>query len=440
MKICGLFLVWFFFIFGPVVRSPLGSFSDLSLIVILFYLTWSVLKGRPFSSTLIPFFFLAFFLSTLAIFNSILVSGAIDSYSLQAILRPIKGLLILLGLFFAVKYLSIPHIDRFDPRKTYEILLFVVYAAIVIHGMIIVLQFFYPSFRDLTYLILKDLQVLDYNKQFRMPGLAGAGGAQVSAVQGLGFLVGVHLVVIKRKYVLFLIGNLLLVASFVLTGRTGFVLIGISGLYLFLSVLFWLNKKWGVPRVRLNGRIIFGVVIFVAVMIWTVPFLSSSYENNGIYRIAIDRTFETFFTYKETGYLTDRTLSALSKMFVFPDRADVFSIGDARLYNNTTGVYASDLGYIRLLWGYGLVGLIGHVIYFLFMGFFVSRPRVRQVMGIQNVIFALFFLTSIFILNIKEVFFFTRMIYPLTIIVVMGLYWISHDSTPLQKDFERQRA
>jgi len=432
MKMCGLFIIWSLFIFGPVVRSPLGSFGDLSLIAILVYLSWSVLVGRPLSRSLIPFFFLAFFLSALAILNSILVSSAIDSSSLQAILRPIKGLLVLSGLFFAVKVFLITHIDKFGSKKAYEVLLFVVYAVIVFHGMIIILQFFYPSFRDLTYLVLKDFKVLAYNKQFRMPGLAGAGGAQVSAVQGLGFFIGVHLVIVKKKYFPFVVGNILLVVSLVLTGRTGFVLVGISGIYVFFTAFLKLRKGLHCLRGRLSGRTVLITIVLIIMIFGLVPFLSFVYEKNEFYRIAMNRTFETYLTYQTTGHLSDRTIYALSKMFIFPSDVWIFILGNARLYNNTTGAYASDLGYIRLLWGYGLIGLIGHVCFFLLMGFYILKPRVRQVMGIQNIIFAVFFLASIFILNIKEVFFFTRMIYPITIIVVMGLFWLSTDILPLK--------
>ena len=231
-------LVWFLFLLGPILRSPLGSIGDLSVLGAAFYLVWSIMKGRHLEKSLAPFCFLALFLTALATANSIFVSQTITTDSIQAILRPVKALIVFLGLYFAITWLSIRHVRMLGPRGAYEMLLLAVYVALVAHAAIILLQFAFPSFRELTYSTLYDSHVLEINKQFRMPGLAGAGGAQLSAVQGLGFLIGVHLALIRKEYLPFIVGNLLLIASFVLTGRTGFVMVGISALYLLTIVLF----------------------------------------------------------------------------------------------------------------------------------------------------------------------------------------------------------
>lgn len=423
-RIC-LFLAWFFFVFGPVVRSPLGSFGDLSLLTIAFYLAWSILVGRPLAKSLLPFCCIAFLLSGLAGGNTLLANNPVEPSALQPILRPVKGVIFFLGVYFAVRRLLSSFLERNGPRKTYEYLLSILYVVVVVHGLIIVLQFFCPDLRDLTYAFLKDMHVLDYNKQFRMPGLAGAGGAQVSAVQGLGFLIGVHLAIVKRKYLPFLMGNFLLIGSFILTGRTGFVLVAVAGLYYVLTVLRRLWRVDQLPGRFMNGRFALLAVALVVGLSFLAPVFSSMYAEDANSRTAIDRTFETVNNYRSTGQLTDRTLTALGKMFVLPEDSSIFIFGRAKFYNNTTGVYQSDLGYIRLLWGYGLIGLIGHVAFYLLMGFYIFRPCVREAMGMQNIMFGFVFLTSIFILNYKEVFFLTRMSYPLTVAAVMGMYWLS---------------
>ncbi len=420
-----LFLLWFVFIFGPVVNSPLGGLGDLSFLSIALCLTWFVLTGRSFGKSLLPFCFLAFFLTFLAICNSILLASMIDSNSLRVIVRPLKALIIFFGLFYAVTYLLIPLTRKVGPRKTYETLLLIVYAVVVAHGVLIIAQFFYPPFRDLTYAVLLDSNVSQHNKWFRMPGLAGAGGAQVAAVQGLGFLVGVHLALIKGRYLPVIFCNILLMVTFSLTGRTGFVLVGVAALYCSTFVLLRMSQKLYVPRFKfkITGALL-GVVVTVFITV-VVVFMPSVYEGNRTFQYAVDRTFRTYNSYIETGNLSDDTIVALSKMVVFPQDLAVFSFGNARLYNNTLGAYQSDLGYIRLLWGYGILGLIGHVAFYLLMAYFILRPCVRKTMGIQNIVFGLWFLVAIFLLNSKEVFFFTRMSFPITIVVVMGQYWIS---------------
>lgn len=424
----GLSLVWFLFIFGPIVRSPLGSFGDLSIFSTLFYLVWSVLNGRRLEKRMIPLCCLALFITFLAMSNSILVSETIDENSFRSILRPVKGLIVFVGLYFAISGLSRPYLEKLGPRKTYEIFLLMVYVTVVVHGLIIIFQFIIPPFRDFTYAILYDSNVLESNKAFRMPGLAGAGGAQVSAVQGLGFFIGVYLALTKRRYFPFIIGNILLVVSFLLTGRTGVVLIAIAALYWLTFILLDQKKIWQVRRPRLTVVGLLGIVAVVILVIRGVSFMSSAYEENPIFQRAVDRTFETYNNYEETGKFSDSTLQALGQMYVIPESIALLIFGDSQLYDNTSGRYQSDIGYIRLLWGYGLVGLIAHIAFYLLMGFLILQRRVRQVMGVRNVAFGIWFLIAIFVLNYKEPFFFVRMSYPISLVAIMGLYLLTRSS------------
>lgn len=420
-----LFAVIFVLIFGPVVRSPLGSFGDLSLLSALFFLAWHVIRIDRINRSFLPFCWIAIFLTALAAGNSLLLGYSIDEKTLQPVIRPIKGLIVLLGVYFAIIRVATPLIEKQGPQKTYRIVLLFVYLAVVVHGLIIVLQFFYPGFRELTYAILIDMQVLEANKIFRMPGLAGAGGAQVAAVQGLGFFVGVHLALTRRKYLWYIVGNTVVVVSFLLTGRTGFIMVGISILYVITYLFFRQDKRVAEPSRNQSLNRLAAVVLSVAVVAWTYSAISSAYENNKYLKIAIDRSFKTYFEYRETGEAADETLEALSKMIDIPQNNFILMFGNARLFDNTTLVYESDIGYIRLWWGYGLIGLMAHIAFYLYMIRFILNPGVEKIIGKENIFFGLWFLASIFILNYKEPFFFARMSYPISIIVIMGIYGIS---------------
>lgn len=420
-----LWLGWFVFVFGPIIRSPLGALADLSIVATTAYLGWSIASNARLHRSVAPFFYIAISLTSLAILNSLFASEVIDGSSVQAILRPVKGLLVFLGLYFAVTRLSRGFLDERGPRETYEMLLGVIYAAVLVHAAIIILQFIFPAFLHLTYQVIGGEDVLNINKHFRMPGLSGAGGAQLSATQGLGFLIGVHLALIRGRYLPYIMGNLLLVASFVLTGRTGFVLVGIAAVYWILSVFLGRKRRW---RVRSPAQALLGVVwliVALGVIFWTTHLISIGYADNQWFARAVDRTFKTYTDYNESGKLSDRTLNALATMFVVPSDPIRWVFGDARLYNNTLGVYYSDIGYIRLWWGYGLVGLTGYIAFYLLMAVQIGGRGVRRVMGGQNVAFGFCVLFAIFVLNFKEPFFFSRMSYPITLAAVMGLWWLT---------------
>jgi hypothetical protein len=419
-----LFFFWFLLIFGPIVRSPLGALGDVSFLMAAGYLTWSIILGRGFHKSLTVFSYIAVTLALIAICNSVLVSDYIDEESFRAIVRPIKGLVVLLGLYFAVTNFSASSLKNVRPPVAYERLLLIAYSTVVMHGVIIVSQFAFPSLRDVTYSVLMDFEVLELNKQFRMPGLAGAGGAQVSAVQGLGFLIGVHLALVRRQYLLFVWGNLILVASFVLTGRTGFVMVGITMLYGFTFIL--MGRKWRLATVNgmagRSGNVWSVVVALSAIAI--VSFGLALYAEDAWLKQAVDRTFATYFQYAETGELQDRTVTLLGEQYVLPESIGHLLFGDARQFQNR-GNYDSDIGYIRLLWGFGLFGLLGHLAFYLFMGYLITRPRIRTIMGTHNIAFGLWMLCGVLVLNYKEPFFFTRMSYPLSLLAVMALYWLS---------------
>lgn len=418
-------VLWFILIFGPIISSPLGAFADTSLLAAVGYFLWNMAHGGKLHKSLVPFLVFAALITMGALVNTLLLSEHVDSASSQAILRPAKAMLVMFGAYFAVIRLSLHSFREKSPDEVYITLLRIVYFATVLHACIILLQYIFPSLLAATYRYLGGGEVLDINKKFRMPGLAGAGGAQLAATQGLGFLIGTHLLLGKGRWLTILVGNLLLVFSLVLTGRTGFVLVG-------LGIVYWIASK-GIaskqPRRKTSLRgVIFGVLslpVAVGIFIVGAHFFSASYSEDIWFARAVDRTFESITTYVQSGTFSNRTLDELASMYNFPGDPVRWLIGEARLYDNTLGVYYSDIGYVRQWWGYGLVGLLCYVAFYLWMAVQLGGRKVRKVMGLQNVAFGFVVLAAIFILNYKESFFFSRMSYQVTLASVMALHWLT---------------
>lgn len=417
--------IWFLLILGPVIRSPLGAFGDTSLLASLIYIVWSMGRGSRLHKSIMPFVAISALITIGAFVNTLLLSDFIDSASIQVILRPAKAVLILLGLYFAVTRLSRSRWGGENPRENYLTLLRVVYAAIVIHAGIILLQYLFPAVLNLTYQVVGGGEVLAINKKFRMPGLAGAGGAQVAATQGLGFLIGVHLSLMGRPWLTLFIGNVLIVISLVLTGRTGFVVVGVAAVYWVLSILSMRRRE---RRKTSFSNVVLGIVsvpLAAGVILIGLRFVTSSYSEDIWFARAVDRTFESVTTYMQSGEFSNRTLDELGTMYNFPRDPIRWLIGEARLYDNTLGLYYSDIGYVRLWWGYGLYGVLGYIAFYLLMAVQIGSRRVREAMGAQNVAFGLVVLATVFLLNYKETFFFSRMSYQITVASVMGLFWLT---------------
>lgn len=413
--IIGLWLLWFFIIFGPVLDSPAGQFGDISFLVAC------ALALRCFyiklSSIYINSLFLLCGICILALTTAIITDWDVIDVAVRAVLRPIKTAILLLGVV-SLTQLTISYYVRLNNANSREVfykVIEIIFYCIVLHALIMVLQFLVPSFKNFIYSLTMAQYQLEHYQFFRMAGLSGGGGAQVSVVQSLGILLGFSLLRQNRSHLTIILAQLLIIMSIFLSGRSGFLTVFIVVLFYFLlSLLFLIYSS----RIVLKfSRLALYFCLFGAFVVVITYLL----QVNDYFMVAFERTFDTFINYKESGELSDNTLSALGQMFILPTEFMHLLFGRASfLENNTFYNINTDIGYFRLIWGYGLFGLLLHILVYSLVSIVAFKVYFYD-RGAAYLCFVI--LALIFLFNAKEIFFFTKMSFQITLSVLCAAHY-----------------
>lgn len=404
IRLVAYFFLWLLVIFGPVLDLGIGPFSDVGFFVCLMLVIFG------FKIYVSPFFaFLSALLigiSALALFTSIFFDFSHIEVGLRAVLRPIRVLVVMWAVIILSDHTAQMLIRKFpydDGLTIYLKAMGIIYGVVVVHGLIMIAQFLFPSFRDFVYQFTMAKYQIEFYQNFRMAGLSGAGGAQVSFVQGLGFCLGIFLwTKVRYKKTIFLL-NFALLLSVILSGRSGLIpivlAVGFVTVKCFLGVCYFGSIK----KEFFTKRSLSWVLIFLFAIVFGLMKLL----DNEFVVIALERTFATFISYSETGEFSDNTLVALSKMFVLPSDWLHILLGKASyLETNTYYDFNTDIGYFRLIWGYGVLGLGVHLVFYLALLFASVRfGSYRRFFLEVNV----FLVLLVFLFNAKEIFFFSKM-------------------------------
>lgn len=146
------------------------------------------------------------------------------------------------------------------------------------------------------------------------------------------------------------------------------------GVILALIYLFWVNRTrlFGINRDKKLWRFIF--VIFVVAVLVTTYF----YHHSPMFKENFRFAFEGFFNWFEKGRWETNSTNVLKKMFLWPDNMKTWLIGDGYFHGPSEtdpyyvgpanpGFYKwTDVGYLRFIYYFGLMGttlLIGYFIH-----------------------------------------------------------------------------
>lgn len=178
----------------------------------------------------------------------------------------------------------------------------------------------------------------------------------------------------------------------------GFVFIAIVGnmisrtttIGVLLSIFLWVLFSV-LPSYNRAMRCLWGplVLVITSTIIIAIVLYSTSYT----FKMNMRFAFEGFFSLFETGQWETGSNSTLLNMFVFPNNVHTWLIGDGYLYDpasidpyyvgeNYPGYYMNtDVGYLRFIFYFGLIGLVSIVGYFVMITRLLSKKflEYRQV-------------------------------------------------------------
>ena len=161
-------------------------------------------------------------------------------------------------------------------------------------------------------------------------------------------------------------------------GRTTSVGVVVSLIYILVHCIFYGYREF------LKSRVLPLLLLMVALL----PLLIYLYNNSPKTREDLRFGFEGFFSLAETGRWETNSNNRLSDMFVLPDNPKTWIIGDGYFDNpysdpnfngdNPTEFYkGTDVGYLRFIYYFGVIGLISFVVFFL-VAFWECASRHRK--------------------------------------------------------------
>jgi len=413
----GEFLVLFMLIFGPVLNTPIGFFADTSFftaIIIIFYY-FIIKRTNTISQYIVLLSLILLFISAFAILNTIFLDSNNTIEAIRAISRPIRALVIFLGLYsFAASFA-----ERHG-YKAFDLGISLAFYAVVLHALIMIFEFVWPAFREFMASIVLSTTLIKSYLSYRMPGLAGAGGAQVSMAQSLGLILACHMIVKPniRHGLIVGLGFFLIIISLVLSGRSGFVILLI---FIPLSFVFYsISEK----RMILGPTIVKTAILFSVAIVLSALFYDSLVDKFPSLETAVLRTTDTWHGYQRTGQFNDLTLNALAQMFIIPQNFLHLLFGKASyLQNNGIHIIPTDIGYFLIIWGYGFLGsLLHYLFYFILIYNVIGSSFIDR----RDKLICILLLGAVLLFNAKEIVVFSKMSFPISVFPVIILLFRQH--------------
>lgn len=366
-----LLVLTFLFCFGPVFASVsmmLDVIFFTALFLVVYLLFW--LKYLPPSNLRVFYLILPifFYIYVSALFYE---EAQVADY-LRIALKPIRIFTTLIGGFALVLLFK-------RSGHTHNAIYLFIFLSTFIHALIMIMQLFFPDFRDLIYFYTTSdsikIEEYSYEYHFRMGGLAGSfGSSTLSVAQAFGVILLPFLINERnfwQRWFLIFCGGIIFF-SVIICGRSGL-----------LFLLFFYPISVALARDQFGLRSIFRLFIILLILsgliIALLYIIGTLNEKSDIYN-SLRRTFESIIAFSESGKLEDKTINVLLKHWILPTQPEIFILGSSEFLINThfERDLNSDIGYIRNLWGMGIFIAIGYWVpyfYFCIKGFLGFKYR-----------------------------------------------------------------
>lgn len=386
---------FFFIVFIYILGWRFGGIGAFDASLLLSILLFALMPSSSFKLLPYKWFFLFSTLSFLLLSMYIGLSSQGSDFSVfpRAVRVPIS----------IVSGITLSLILRANGISSTRVLYWIA-IVITINASIAMAMSFSEGFRNVVYSITGALKILNststINSGIRAPGLT-YGLSQTSVMQSLGVLVSSllyftanQLTKIEKTFCLSMILVNILGCLFI--GRTGIV----------LSLLF-------LVLISLRGSKNF--VIFSLVVISMSPLF---YFLDGIedIKVQMERVDEVLAVFTSGD---SHTLDVLSRMYHLPPGLEIIWGGNGM--GRTDYFYtSSDVGYVRIIYAAGILGLliyIAHLVYMSLVVFSMKANHLNQETKYCLVIIILLF----FCYSFKELFFYSRNIWQITCLL-FGLF------------------
>ncbi len=337
-----------FFMRPKVNLNLLGPFSSLELIV---YVT-GILFSFFMQANTKQLKFITYFLPAICYVGLIFVfSDHSDIEGIRRIFRTSMDVLLCI--------MMIELLHSYYQSRIIEIVITVIVVSSLVQAIAMYGEFFNEGIRTfLRVAFVKNQQGLLTE---RATGFQLFGGDSLSMNQALGAVIALFAYYrsIGIKRVFFLIIAIIIIGSSLFAGRTGLLLFCLAffsyEIYLFI-----------VRREHIRALII--LAIFASSSFLLLPFLiESSLDVSRGYQNPITRALQPFRLYYYNNTIETTSTNRLSEMFFIPDNSTRLIFGNSQYGREGSEKVKTDVGYIRFIFGMGILGLAFSMIPFLML-------------------------------------------------------------------------
>lgn len=395
------FIVVFLFIFGSQVNR-IGAWADIIFFTSLFIIFFNIKDVSFWDSKFFLVFLLLVFLNSLLVIRSLFYEEVSFSIIIDVILKPLRILITLLGGFYLAKNIFTKSISMTAFEQQVVGLTFF---AISFHAFIMILQFLSPSFKDQVYSIITSGEFRSsFEYDFRMGGLSGStGGAVLSVVQSIGVLLFPFQIKNSRNIlskIFVIICTFSILFSIIICGRSG-----IWAILLFMPLALLMIDNYNFSKWFKKIAFSFGVLVVVFMSIS----LNQIVTNDSELFNSFTRTFDTFTQLQESGDFEDETINELFNHLILPSDISIWVFGDNDAYFNTQfdRNLDSDIGYIRNLWSFGILGTLIFIFPVVYVLIVLSLSKSLSLSFAKLVILVA---AIMMFFHSKEMFLYTRML------------------------------
>lgn len=405
------FVLFFLFIFGPVFNT-IGSWADIIFFLSLFLAFVHIVIQKKFIPKYVTIFSILIPLSILTCLTALFYPKITQSDLVQIVLKPIRILTTLIGGFCLIYTIFHKY-----PKKYLLLILKLIFFSIVLNGIIMILQFHNPEFKEFIYSYTFTGEIRStFDYDFRMGGLSGAtGGAVLSVVQSVGIVISPFFFkTLPNKFLkyFYVLCAFSIFYSILICGRSG---IWSTFIFTLVSYFFIDSSSFFIKSIKFL-RILLFVFLFVMALLF---YIEKMEDNNPIF-FALNRSLDTFLNFKESGNFEDNTVNTLGGHIQLPTDLKTFFLGDTEAIVNTQfdRKLDSDIGYIRNVWG---LGIFGTIIYILPMLVFIRLSyKYFSSSNSSKLLLLLSIITCVF--HAKEVFIYTRMLFSVYSLILALFY------------------
>lgn len=403
-------------IVAPPLRTPLGIYGDPQLwlpIVMLLALLSRIFKDI-LSINQLRYTITFLFLSILLAVCSSLAEGAGNVYGMM---RLCKALIVFLGIACFTQLIK----ERYGVVAFRHYFPLITYLIISLNGCVMAAQFFSPTFFTMTreYTLAGAYTEILYDPtgEYRMPGLSLSGGAQISLFQSIAILLYPILVLTERSLIRIIIYTALLfinVFGVMISGRSGFYNLAALAPVMFILILHDRRRfdiEW-----RRGAIIIAACIIVISGLLYAVEDTEEIAKRiSPSLASAISRNLD--FLSGQTGFIRNETTEVLWYSHIrWPDNLQTWLIGSPEVMEERglLRTLDSDIGYIVSINAFGIVNTLLQLIVNLMPCIIALRYRSHSIrLGYAAIAVS----GSVLLFNAKEVMFFTRMAWPLQMII-----------------------